>query len=129
MTLKRWRPFMSDIPKRQPSGTGLTVCPGLSNSREQENSRIKTLGEDPWVDHTALNNKAPIKNGTTYKFLILGAGYGGLLCAVRLIQEGVATADDIRFLDAAGGFRRDLVLESVIRDFVATLRVTRICLC
>ncbi len=40
----------------------------------------------------------------TYKFLILGAGFGGLLCAVHLIQQGVATAEEIRLLDAAGGF-------------------------
>jgi cation diffusion facilitator CzcD-associated flavoprotein CzcO len=41
----------------------------------------------------------------TYKFLILGAGYGGLLQAVRLIQAGLVEGDnDLRLVESAGGF-------------------------
>jgi cation diffusion facilitator CzcD-associated flavoprotein CzcO len=36
--------------------------------------------------------------------LILGAGFGGLLFAVRLIQTGAFTADDLLLVDKAGGF-------------------------
>ncbi|KAH8882310.1 pyridine nucleotide-disulfide oxidoreductase-like protein [Thozetella sp. PMI_491] len=69
-----------------------------------EDDRLRALGDDPWADHAALNAANPVQDGTTYKYLILGTGYGGLLIAVRLIQHGAATADDIRFVDTAGGF-------------------------
>lgn len=70
-----------------------------------EEDRLRFLSHDPWVDHEALNTKvSPVTKDATYKFLILGAGFGGLQFAVRLIESGLATVDDIRFLDAAGGF-------------------------
>lgn len=74
--------------------------------KEAQSDRFRELAKDPWVDHDALNSQAPpVRNGGTYKFVILGAGYGGLLFAVRLIQAGVASGpNDIRFVDAAGGF-------------------------
>jgi cation diffusion facilitator CzcD-associated flavoprotein CzcO len=44
-------------------------------------------------------------DGATYMFLILGAGYGGLLHTVWLIQVGVADGgDDIRLVESANGF-------------------------
>ena len=72
--------------------------------KDAPEDRFRELAEDPWADHAALNSQNPIQDDTTYKFLILGTGFGGLLFAVRLIERGVATADQIRFLDAAGGF-------------------------
>ncbi|KAL1838747.1 hypothetical protein VTJ49DRAFT_2245 [Mycothermus thermophilus] len=74
--------------------------------KKAESERFRALAEDPWVDHAALNAKeSPVAEGTTYKFLILGAGYGGLLYAVRLIEAGLVTGpNDLRFVDAAGGF-------------------------
>jgi cation diffusion facilitator CzcD-associated flavoprotein CzcO len=74
--------------------------------KDAESDRFRALGEDPWADHAALNaQEAPIKDGGKYKFAILGAGYAGLLIAVRLLQAGAAKgSDDIRLIDAAGGF-------------------------
>ncbi|RKU44052.1 hypothetical protein DL546_005847 [Coniochaeta pulveracea] len=74
--------------------------------KDAESDRFKAIGQDPWVDHAALNAQDPaVKEGETYKFAILGAGYAGLLFAVRLLQSGAAkSADDIRLIDAAGGF-------------------------
>ncbi|KAK3328057.1 hypothetical protein B0T19DRAFT_441978 [Cercophora scortea] len=68
--------------------------------------RIRAMGRDIWADHAALNAKPPaMTNGGRYKFLILGAGYGGLLYAARLIDAGLASkADDLRIVDIAGGF-------------------------
>lgn len=37
------------------------------------------------------------------RLLVLGAGYGGLLYAVRFLEIGFAAAD-IRLVDTAGGF-------------------------
>lgn len=72
---------------------------------DAEEDRLQFLGQDPWVDHETLNQKpSPIKEDVVYKFFILGAGFGGLQYAVRLIESGLATPDEIRFLDAAGGF-------------------------
>ncbi|KAJ7110157.1 pyridine nucleotide-disulfide oxidoreductase-like protein [Mycena epipterygia] len=62
------------------------------------------MQEDLWVDHSALNSQTPpVKDGDAVKFLVLGAGYAGLLFAVRLVQAGFR-AEDIRIVDAAGGF-------------------------
>lgn len=74
--------------------------------KDAESDRFKALAEDPWVDHATLNAQEPaVKQDGKYKFLILGAGYGGLLHAARLLQAGAAKSpDDIRMVDAAGGF-------------------------
>ncbi|KAK3359506.1 pyridine nucleotide-disulfide oxidoreductase-like protein [Lasiosphaeria hispida] len=71
-----------------------------------ETERLRSLAEDPWVDHAALNAKdSPVKDGGRYKFLVLGAGFGGMLLAVRLIEAGVASGpNDLRVIDKAGGF-------------------------
>ncbi|KAH8884081.1 FAD/NAD(P)-binding domain-containing protein [Thozetella sp. PMI_491] len=72
---------------------------------ETDEERIRSLIEDPWVDHDALNSqKSPITQDGTYKFFVLGAGFGGLQYTVRLLEQGLASADDIRLADAAGGF-------------------------
>ncbi|OQE34892.1 hypothetical protein PENCOP_c015G00937 [Penicillium coprophilum] len=38
------------------------------------------------------------------RMLIVGAGFGGLLFAVRLLQSGFFSANEILFVDTAGGF-------------------------
>lgn len=60
--------------------------------------------EDPWAGHEALNVQKPrIENDSHIKYLIIGAGYGGLLFATRLRQAGIS-ANDICIVDSAGGF-------------------------
>ena len=70
-----------------------------------DSGRWNKLAQDPWVDHAALNAVPPVlqDGDEIIKFLILGAGYGALLYAVRLIQAGFK-AEDIRLVDIAGGF-------------------------
>ncbi|OLN96259.1 Pentalenolactone D synthase [Colletotrichum chlorophyti] len=66
--------------------------------------RFRKLGEDPWVDHEKLNAQPPnLRDGDEIKFVVLGAGYGGLLFAIRFIQAGFKP-EDIRLVDVAGGF-------------------------
>ncbi|KAK0720247.1 pyridine nucleotide-disulfide oxidoreductase-like protein [Lasiosphaeris hirsuta] len=74
--------------------------------QDAEAERLRTLAEDPWVDHAALNAQdSPVKDGGRYKFLVLGAGFGGMLLAVRLIEAGVASGpNDLRIIDKVGGF-------------------------
>ncbi|ESK96420.1 flavin-binding monooxygenase-like family protein [Moniliophthora roreri MCA 2997] len=70
----------------------------------RDSDKYRHLGEDIWVDHTALNaQKSPLEDGASIKALVLGAGYGGLFFAVRLIQAGFSP-NDIRLVDSAGGF-------------------------
>ncbi|GIJ81504.1 hypothetical protein Asppvi_000003 [Aspergillus pseudoviridinutans] len=78
---------------------------GLAQFLDPANSNeLRHFIDDPWVDHQTLNaQEPPLKDGSHCKFLILGAGYGGLLFAVRLIDAGFR-AEDIRFVDGAGGF-------------------------
>ena len=65
---------------------------------------LSHLNDDIWADHKTLNASEPaIVDGGNYEIVILGAGYGGLIFAARLIQAGVA-AKDIRLIDIAGGF-------------------------
>ena len=68
------------------------------------NNKYQHLNEDHWVDHAALNAKrSPLSDGDRCKFLMLGAGYGGLGYAARLIDAGFS-ANDMYFVDSAGGF-------------------------
>ncbi|KAI0753127.1 flavin-binding monooxygenase-like family protein [Daedaleopsis nitida] len=72
--------------------------------RLSHSAQLKHLQEDPWADHAALNAQPPaIVDNDDVRFLILGAGFGGLLFAVRLVQAGFPAAS-IRFVDDAGGF-------------------------
>ncbi|GKT62824.1 phenylacetone monooxygenase [Colletotrichum tofieldiae] len=62
------------------------------------------LGQDPWVNYDEiLANSTSLKDGSTIKFTIIGAGHAGLLYAVRLIDAGYK-AEDIVLVDTAGGF-------------------------
>jgi cation diffusion facilitator CzcD-associated flavoprotein CzcO len=71
-----------------------------------EESPLRSLAEDPWVNHETLNaTRSPIEAGATYRFFILGAGFGGLQFAVRLLRDGIVkSVNEIRLADAAGGF-------------------------
>jgi len=57
---------------------------------------------DPWIHAEPPPETSPLSDGKV-EYLVLGAGFGGLLTAVRLIEAG-AKAEDIRLVDQAGGF-------------------------
>lgn len=100
---------LQDVRKRYTEEANKRLKPEGSSQfiqlTQTDEARLRALAEDPWVDHTALNAKAsPIEHNGTYRFFVLGAGLGGLQYAVRLIDDGIATTDEIRLIDAAGGF-------------------------
>lgn len=64
--------------------------------------RYARFGEDPWHDPVELDT-TPLLDVADHHILIVGAGYGGLLFAVRLLQAGFSL-DDLLLVDAAGGF-------------------------
>lgn len=65
-----------------------------------KSDKFKHYSEDPWIDRS-IPGKRPPKD--TCKTLILGAGYGALLFAARLVDAGF-DPKDIFFVDSAGGF-------------------------
>jgi hypothetical protein len=68
-----------------------------------DNDRLRSLAVDPWANHTALDGiPLPTHDDDHVKFLITGAGFGGLTMAVKLIKAGF-TADQIVLVEAAGG--------------------------
>ncbi|KAI0419742.1 hypothetical protein F5X98DRAFT_58368 [Xylaria grammica] len=79
---------------------GISQFQVLSKS---SSDRLRHLADDIWADHAALDAQPPpLKPGDCPKFLIAGAGIGGITAAVRLIQQGF-TADQIRLVETAGG--------------------------
>ena len=78
---------------------GLSQYVDLSRS-----DKFRHYQDDPWLDASAPEVGLPaLTEGDACKYLILGAGFGGLVFAVRLIQAGISV-DDIRLVDSAGGF-------------------------
>lgn len=78
---------------------------GLLQYISLSHNKFKRFAEDPWHQPGACDEKKTrLMAQQTHRVLIVGAGYGGLLYAVRLIQSGQFMPDDIVFLDSAGGF-------------------------
>ncbi|EFQ33853.1 cyclohexanone monooxygenase [Colletotrichum graminicola M1.001] len=70
----------------------------------ESDARLSKLAQDPWVNHEELNARpANLADGDEVKVIVLGAGFGGLLFAIRLVQAGLRPGD-IRLVDTAGGF-------------------------
>lgn len=68
--------------------------------------RFKHFVEDPWIDPSKKNAHSPaLAPGDVQhcKCLIVGAGLGGLLHGVRLLDAGIPL-NDILIVDSAGGF-------------------------
>jgi hypothetical protein len=65
--------------------------------------KFRHFQDDPWVDIAAAKDAQTMFPDNRCQMLILGAGFGGLLYAVRMIEGGVRP-EDIRIVDSAGGF-------------------------
>jgi cation diffusion facilitator CzcD-associated flavoprotein CzcO len=64
--------------------------------------KFREYRDDPWLEEEGEIVPA-LKDGGHCKYLIFGAGFGGLLFAINLIKAGV-DVKDIYILDSAGGF-------------------------
>jgi hypothetical protein len=77
---------------------------GLSQYIDVRSKEIQDLAKDPWVDYNdARIQNPPLKDGSSIKFLISGAGHSGLLFGCRLAEAGFS-GSDIVCVDIAGGF-------------------------
>jgi len=69
-------------------------------------SQLKNSRSDPWLQTDTENgNRSRATNAVPKrcKYLIVGAGFGGLLFAVRLLQAGI-NIQDLWMVDSAGGY-------------------------
>ncbi|KAF2763587.1 FAD/NAD(P)-binding domain-containing protein [Teratosphaeria nubilosa] len=57
---------------------------------------------DPWIEIGTPVNHKPLESGKA-KFLIVGAGWAGILDSIKLLKAGFSL-DDIVIIDPAGGF-------------------------
>jgi hypothetical protein len=68
--------------------------------------KFKHFQADLWAEQEAnspLDPRQSPKDGERSEILIAGTGYGGLLYAVHLLQEGFKL-EDLRMVDSAAGF-------------------------
>ena len=65
--------------------------------------KFQHFQEDPFIDPAAAKEVHTMFPDSHCEVLIIGAGWGGLLYAVRMIEAGVRPAD-LRIIDTAGGF-------------------------
>lgn len=76
-------------------GMAQYVDPGM-------NDKFNHFQVDPWVTPETKNPGFDrVKSGDRVKVLIVGAGFGGMLFAARLLDAGI---DDFVIADTAGGF-------------------------
>ena len=66
-------------------------------------NRYRHFQEDLWVDTATVKDAQTMFPHSRCQMLILGAGWGGLLYAVRMVEAGIRP-EDIRIIDSAGGF-------------------------
>ncbi|KAI7284999.1 hypothetical protein KC345_g1997 [Hortaea werneckii] len=67
-----------------------------------QNAKFCRYLEDPWIE-TGTPVHRPVPHDGHCKIAIIGAGFGGILFDVKLIQEGYRAAD-LLLIDPAGGF-------------------------
>jgi len=65
--------------------------------------KFRYFQEDPWADPAAVKDAQSLFPDNCCQLLILGAGFGGILYAVRMIQAGIKP-ENIRIVDSAAGF-------------------------
>ncbi|KAK3632485.1 hypothetical protein LTR56_014392 [Elasticomyces elasticus] len=57
-----------------------------------KSEKYKHFLDDPWIE-TGTSVNRPVEDNGHIKFLVVGAGFGGLLFAVRLLQAGFKVED------------------------------------
>lgn len=98
MTISLSEKYEQERKKRQ------DVSKGLAQYLGKNESAGVILTEDPWIPSgTPVNRVVP--DGGHVKFVVFGAGFGGLLSAIKLLDAGTAASPaDILIVDPAGGY-------------------------
>lgn len=90
----------------------------------EHSDKFKGFLQDPWAKAGQFPN-TPVPDGGHSKFLIVGAGFGGITFAVRLIQVGFRP-EDLVIVDTAGGFGGTWCKCTSIGSFQGTYSSTQI---
>jgi hypothetical protein len=77
---------------------------GMAQFLDRAQSSTYLLTADPWIpDGTPVHR--PVPDGGRVKIIIFGAGFAGLLAAIKCLESGAAKApEDLLIVDPAGGF-------------------------
>ncbi|KAK4541879.1 hypothetical protein LTR36_007243 [Oleoguttula mirabilis] len=67
-----------------------------------KSDKMRHFLDDPWIENGTSVDR-PVPDGGHVMVAIIGAGYGGVLFAVKLIEAGYRP-EDILIVDPAGGF-------------------------
>lgn len=78
--------------------------------------KFHSLMEDPWIDASRVKCVTEMFPNNQCQLLILGAGLGGLLYGIRMIEAGIP-ASNIRIIDS-DRFRWHMVLEPLSWTFL-----------
>ncbi|KAK2756398.1 hypothetical protein FQN54_005290 [Arachnomyces sp. PD_36] len=90
----------------RPDGDAQFITIPSFSAPDENNKRLARFAADPWDAELAEAQKKYGARSTLpphAKIMIIGAGYGGLYFAVRLLQAGFSV-DDLLIVDSAGGF-------------------------
>ncbi|OBT65250.1 hypothetical protein VE03_04616 [Pseudogymnoascus sp. 23342-1-I1] len=69
-----------------------------------KSEKFNHYADDPWSPEDDINIPYPIQDEPHAKVMIVGTGFGALLYAVRLLESGLFSAEDMIFVDSAWGF-------------------------
>lgn len=84
--------------RMQPEGTEQYIDVGRT-------PKFEHFVNDPFIHESPyISQPCPVSDGSHVKVLIIGAGYGALMFAVRLVTEAGFKPSDIAFVDTAWGF-------------------------
>lgn len=98
MTITLAEKYEQERKKRQ------DVSKGMAQYLGKDETGAHILTEDPWIPSGTPVHR-PVPDGGHVKFVIFGAGFGGLLSAIKLLDAGAASGpEEILIVDPAGGF-------------------------
>ncbi|OQU98804.1 hypothetical protein CLAIMM_04533 [Cladophialophora immunda] len=69
-----------------------------------ETNELEHGAEDPWINSNKVPNSLDVYDGHRCKAVVIGAGFGALIFAVRLIEIAGFRPEDLILVDNAGGF-------------------------
>lgn len=97
MTITRAEKYEQERNKR------LEASKGMSQYLDKEKSSSFVI-QDPWIeDGTPVHR--PVQDGGHVRVVIFGAGFAGILSAIKCLTTGaVNSPNDILIVDPAGGY-------------------------
>ncbi|KAG6359175.1 hypothetical protein INS49_012695 [Diaporthe citri] len=77
--------------------------PSSNGSNQPDKIDVEALSNKYLEEKERRQRQQALEDGQQVQVIILGAGFGGILFAARLVEAGIKP-EDIRIVDVAGGF-------------------------